>query len=197
METLSPHPRSEEIAAYAERRLAPADREAIEDHLAECTACRREATEVALFLRDCRRSRKRWLVAAPVAAAAAAVVLLLVLPVGERGGGDADRLRSGPPGGAEALPSIEAVTPEEGSVVAADSVRFVWRSAGPDAMYRLAIMDETGETVWELSTADTVAVPAPRVGFEGGRTYYWYVDALLADGAEASTGARELRIRAP
>lgn len=196
LETLNSHPRDEEIAAYVEGRLAPAERASIEDHLAACAACRREVTEVGLFLRERRGHRRKWFVAAPVAAVAAAVILLVVLPRGEDAGPGSGGLRSGAPGEMEALARIEAVTPANDAAVHADSVRFVWRDADRDALYRLVVTDEAGETVWETSTADTVADPSPDIGFEVGRRYYWYVDALLPDGSEASTGAREFEIRA-
>lgn len=77
--------------------------------------------------------------------------------------------------------------------MAAAGLRFVWRSAGPAATYRLTLTDPSGAPVWTSSAPDTAVVLAETVKLEGGRAYFWYVDALLPDGRSATTGVQQFR----
>ena len=131
---MNTHPRNEDVAAYVEGGLAPAERATLEAHLAECPECRR-----------------KWVVAAPAAAiaAAAALALFVILPAGENGVPATATTRAGPEGDRDALPAIGIVLPDARIPVYSDSVRFVWKSAAPDALYRLAVTDSAGGAVWE------------------------------------------------
>ena len=177
--------------------LSPEDEQALEAHLAECLECRRVATEAALLLGEEARRRK-WVVAAPAAAlaAAAALALFVILPAGEHGPPVRDTMRSGSDRGLESLPAVEITLPVAENSVQPDSVRFVWRRAAPEALYRLAVTDSAGGRVWETTTSDTTAGIPSDLGLEAGRRYFWYVDALLPDGSEASSGVEEFRTRA-
>ena len=194
---MNAHPRNEDVAAYVEGGLTPAERTAFEAHLAECLECRRVATEAALLLGEEARRRK-WVVAAPAAAlaAAAALALFVILPAGEHGPPVRDTMRSGSDRGLESLPAVEITLPVAENSVQPDSVRFVWRRAAPEALYRLAVTDSAGGRVWETTTSDTTAGIPSDLGLEAGRRYFWYVDALLPDGTEASSGVEEFRTRA-
>ena len=187
----SDHLEGIQVAAYAEGRLKGEALVAVETHLADCHECRAEASHVALFLAG-RSTRRRWLIAVPAVAAAAAAIFL-IMPLGEAGPGG-PRLRPGAEAGREDLPAIEVLAPTVGPTSGADSVRFVWRSAGSDVMYRLMLTDESGSILWESETADTALVLPTDVRLEGGHRYLWYVDAALTDGGVATTGVRELRI---
>lgn len=193
---MNAHPQNEDVAAYVEGGLPPAERTVLEAHLAECPECRRVATEAALLLRH-EAQRRRWVVAAPAAAlaAAAALALFVILPGGENGVPATGTTRAGPEGSPEALPVIGIVLPDAQVPIHPDSVRFVWQSAAPGALYRLAVTDSAGGGVWETSTPDTTVHPPPETRLEAGHRYFWYVDALLPDGSEASTGVEEFRTR--
>lgn len=194
---MNAHPQNEDVAAYVEGGLSPEERTVLEAHLAECPECRRVATEAALLLREEARRRK-WIVAAPAAAlgAAAALALFVILPAGDDGVPTTATTRAGREGGREALPAIGIVLPDA-RPIHPDSVRFAWKSAAPGAFYRLAVTDSAGGAVWETTTSDTAADPPPEVDLEGDHGYFWYVDALLPDGSEASTGVQEFRTRGP
>ena len=182
------------VAAYAEGRLHGDERSRVEAHLAECRACRTEATEVALFLRE-RRSRRAWWIGIPAAtAAAAAALLLFAAPPGERAQ-TGERLRPGAGAGREGVPAITVVAPDAQSPVATDSLRFVWRGSGAEVAYRFTITDESGDIVWEQSVSDTIFRLPAEVTLAADRDYLWYVDAALPDGRVATTGVRGLRIR--
>lgn len=182
-------------AAYAEGSLSDAERTAVEAHLAECAECRAEVTEVALLIGEKGRRSRWWLTVPVTAAAAVAAVLLIAGPLTESGGDAGPRLRPGADAGRETVPRIEAVAPPVEAPIAADSVRFVWRSRGPDVLYRLTLTDESGAIVWTESGGDTAHVLPGEVELEPGARYLWYVDAVLPDGRVATTGVRELRVR--
>lgn len=181
------HPDSNRLAAYAERRLSPAERVAVEDHLADCAECRQDVTVAALVLGGERR-RRFWRTAAPLAAAA--VVVVALLPRGEPAA-TPERYRPGAP--REGVTTIRAWTPESGPKPR-DSLRFVWGPVGASTLYRVTITDAGGGIAWTASTEDTVAGMPDSVRLEPGRRYHWYVDALLADGQRATTGLRDFQI---
>jgi CHAT domain-containing protein len=74
----------ERLAAYVDGRLDPAERSAVEVHLAGCRRCREVAAETAAFLRAETRAgltpshRAKWPIAVVVAASLAATVVLVV-----------------------------------------------------------------------------------------------------------------------
>ncbi len=163
------HLESGEIAAYLDRRLAPADRSRVEAHAAECDQCRRELVEAARLLRT-QPQRRTWYVPASAVAAAAVVYLLLWSgPV------------PGPAGSAEYRePAITtsvapAVVAPRG--VAASVRALVWTAVPRADRYRLTLFDDTGALVWETQTTDTL-VPLPEsIRLNPGATYLWKVEA--------------------
>lgn len=188
-----PHLGAEQVAAYAEGRLPHEHRGEVEAHLAECASCRREVTEVVRFMQREARKGRPWKLAIPLAAAAAVVLAaVFALPERDEMGGD-PVFRNGPEAASEDVPALEIVSPGEGAPTGEDPLVFSWRSAGRDAMYRLVLADETGDPIWERSTADTSLALPGDVRLEPGRPYFWYVDALMADGRSATSGVRELR----
>lgn len=191
---MSMHPEIEDIAAYVEGTLPPEERTVLEAHLAECSDCRLVATDASLLVRDEIR-RRRWVVAVPAAAvaAAAALALFVILPLGEDGAPATNAIRAGSDRAREALPVVAVVSPEARVSLNPDSVRFVWRSAAPEAFYRLVLTDGAGAAVWETTTSDTIAQLPPEIRLADDQHYFWYVDALLPNGTEASTGVEEFR----
>jgi hypothetical protein len=90
--------------------------------------------------------------------------------------------------------TLEAISPLDGAVTAKDSVVFTWRSLGTEVSYRLTLTDERGDLIWSVGTTDTMVLLPSSAKLLSGRTNIWYVDALLADGRSATTGARRFRI---
>jgi hypothetical protein len=186
------HASSEEIAAFIDGSLTETDRTELEAHLEVCAGCRREANEVAQFLRE-RSSRRRWLVAAPIAAA---IVGLLLLYPGSRSplpdrsvqverGAEATAQR-------EALLPVEVIAPPEDVPIEPAALAFVWRGLETGTTFRLTLTDDSGRPVWSTEVSDTTVTLPVTVALEDGERYLWYVDALLPDGREASSGVRIL-----
>lgn len=181
---MSAHPTSEAIAAYLSEALPAPEREQFEAHLAECRLCRHEVTSARRLLAG-QRSRPRWAWTIP---AAAAVLALIFIRPGLDAPVNRDLLRSAESTRAAEGPStIEALLPPDGSSVPPGAVRFVWRSAGPDLLYRLTLTDGSGKAIWSAETPDTSLVPGAAVHLEPGRTFFWVVDALGPDGRSRTT----------
>ncbi len=180
------HLETGEVASYLDRALAPDEQARVEAHLADCADCRRELIEVSRLRHA--RFRSRWWVLGPALAAAAAALLFVTrspdTPATE------PVLRDG---GEPAL-TIGLVAPGD-SAVSPGSLTFTWRSAAPRASYRLTLSDERGDVVWSATSIDTTQRPPSRVSWRTGRTYFWYVDALLPDGRSVTSGVRRFTVR--
>ena len=190
------HLEPEELAAYLEGRLAPADREWVESHLAGCDDCRSDAVGAFRSIQDGEsRSRPRW---PPLTLAAAAVAALVIggNAVFERGRSEAPApFRSGADAADfDQVGEIDIVSPVEGRLVAGEGVVFVWRAESADSFYRLTLMDGAGDVLWRTSTTDTTAAPGPDVALRAGETYFWIVDALASGGRTATSGAHSFRL---
>jgi anti-sigma factor RsiW len=182
----SPHPTAHALARYVDRTLLADEQVQVEDHLAGCSACREELAAVSALVP--RRRRTRWLAAAVPLAAAALAIALLHSPRDDAA--PIPALRDG----GEGVERVMVVGPTVGARVVADSLRFAWRSAGPDARYHLTVTTTAGANAWAASTGDTVLVPARRGTRLGPGTYFWYVDALRPDGTTATTGVQRFEV---
>jgi hypothetical protein len=183
------HLTAEQVAAYLERAVSAAERDAIEAHLSTCDACRSEVVEVARLLRTPRW--RRWYVWTPVAAAAA-ILLLVAGP--QTGAPGSDIVRRGDRPG-EGTPRFEVLAPAADQPVAPDSVFFLWRAAATDAHYRLTVTDMSGGSVHSQESPDTALLLMDSGTLIPDQVYFWYVDALLADGSTATTGVQRFSTR--
>lgn len=189
-----PHLDLEEVAAYVDGRLPEERRPELESHLADCEACREEVVGVSRAVRETdRRSGRRW---TPLALAAGIAGLLVVGALLQDGGSpDAAVFRDGPGSlQEEGVPRISVVRPEDGATVSRDSLRFVWRAAGPEAFYRYTLTDASGDVLWRAETSDTTLTLHREVALRSGAYYYWYVDTLLETGASATTDVVGFRV---
>jgi hypothetical protein len=187
------------VELYVSGRLsAGRDVSDLETHLLTCDTCREEA-RLGLAIRaelgaPAAQARVRslprrgpWLILG--AAAAAAVVFVIARPI--------SRDRSDSPvsrGRDEGTPVIADVSPAPGAVVSAASAGFIWRSAGTGAQYRLTVTSEQGDIVWTDASTDTVQHVPPTARMQRGKTYFWYVDALLPDGTTATSRVRRFTL---
>lgn len=186
------HLQAEEVAAYLDGKVDQEERRRITAHLSDCAECRTELIEVRRILRRRRGFRPLW-VAAPVAAAAAVVVFVLLgTGIIELNGPSEEPLRSGPT--TEIPAALVPRAPAERALVDPDSVTFIWRPAD-GATYRITLTDETGDVVWTQTTEDTIAPLPENLSLGAGRIYFWYVDALLADGHSLATPVRQFEVR--
>jgi hypothetical protein len=70
---------------------------------------------------------------------------------------------------------------------------FTWHALPEATTYRVTITRADGDSVWAALTADTTAhTPAGLLSPSEGQ-YYWYVDALLADGRSVAAPIRRFR----
>lgn len=179
------HLDSTEVAAYVDGRLDEAARTRVEAHLAECDECRREVVTVRRVVATARR-RPGWPVWVTLAAAAA--LLLVVWPrAADRGGPGAPVVRDADP----ATAGVAVVTPDS---VATVPLTFAWHPVPTATTYRVALTNPSGELIWSGATSDTVLAIPDSVALAAGRSYYYYVDALLADGTSITSGVRGVRL---
>jgi anti-sigma factor RsiW len=179
----APHLEVQQVVAYVERTLAAADRERVEEHLSHCEEC---SAEIAAVIRLRPRPARRlpW---APIGIAAAAAVagVLLVRPLVHHPTPSADVERQGQAGAV-----LRIVAPAAG-VRVSGPVTLVWHAAPGASVYRVTLSRADGDSLWAGSTSDTTLTIPPSVALMRSARYYWYVDALLADGRALSTGVHE------
>ena len=192
MEHLGVH----EIAAYLDHRIDDASRRRVEAHLVACAECRREVHEGEQVLRDApagRRAGARRPIAALVTLAAAAALVFAVLPRGDtRDASSIERATVVP--AAPAAP-IVVIEPADSARLSGVPSTFVWRPATGVSSYRITLTDERGHVLWAASTGDTLIRVPDSLAAAAPMRYYWYVDALRADGGTASSGVRGFSVR--
>lgn len=174
-----------QVAALLDGLLPAEQQAAVEAHLAACPQCRSEVRVVTGMLRP-RRTALRWAVALPLVGAAALLLLMVRTP--DRPNQDTTLRGNG------AGQALAAIAPAPAATIVADSLRFVWSSAGSGAQYRFSLTELTGEPVWTTSVADTVVRLPAGVTLIRGRSYFWFVEARLSDGGAASSPPRRVTL---
>jgi hypothetical protein len=185
------HLTAEDVAAFIDRRMTAAELPVVQAHLANCRSCREEVASVRRLL--VRRPIARPGILIPIGVAAAAVIAFVALDLGRaRTGVEADRVRTPAPATLpdDASPRIVALSPAEGDTVRVGRPVLLWSSVAGEPTYRLTMTDASGQPVWSSTTSDTTVTLPANVSLQPRRTYYWYVDALRADGRAVSTGVR-------
>ena len=190
-EQLADHPSSELIADYLNGKLLPAGLAAFESHMAECRDCRQQVTSARLLLATYRTRRRNWKI--PAAAAAALAWLVLARPTEPereivRAGAESARSES-------ATAALRIVAPTDGDTLDTNGLVFVWHNQPGQPLFRLSLSDASGRELWAKDTRDTTLVLPANVILAPGRTYFWNVDALGADGR--SHAARTQRFTLP
>lgn len=194
--TSEEHLTAEAIAAYLDGTIGDLERKRVEAHAAECEECRREIVEVTGTLRRMRRT-PNWRVWAPAAAAAALIAFLVLRPFWIETGQDSTSRFRGPESiaGREGRVDIRVLAPADESTVSPADVAFIWHAGGAEASYQLTLTDAEGGVVWTLATTDTVASLPDTIALVHASLYHWYVDGLLEDGRQASSGVRSFTTR--
>jgi hypothetical protein len=130
------------------------------------------------------RRGSRWLGAAGVLAAAGVVALVVALPA-------RTSVRS-PTTERATAPSTSALRVIEpaGAPVRVANGAIVWHPVEPRATYRVTVTDTTGATRWTTETPDTSVTLPASARLEPRARYYFYVDALRADGWSVQSGPR-------
>lgn len=186
----APHLSAEDVAAFLDRSMTAVERASVEAHLADCPTCRGEVADVRRLLKARPTGRRIMLFPAGLAAAAAIAVIVVNL---NRGGPEStiERVRT-PPAAAptESSQRIAVLSPAEGDTIRPGSPALLWSAVSGEPTYRLTMTDASGQPVWVTTTTDTSVTLPPQVALQSRTTYFWYVDALRADGRAASTGVR-------
>ena len=184
------HLTSEDFAAYVSRAIRGPKLDRLEKHLQGCQACRDELVAIAALLRNARRQRRRRVAGVAVLTAAALSGVALLGTSIERILSEPEPVLRGGVGLEEGVRSFSAVTPRDGARLEASSgMLFAWRAVAPAAFYSLTVTDERGDLVWRGSTSDTLLQLPSNIAIRPGSRYFWFVEALLADGTSATTDA--------
>jgi hypothetical protein len=180
----------DEVAAYVAGGLTPAVRGRLEQHMAACGACVAEVAAVARLAGPGRATVGGLAAGAAAAAAAAAVAGVLLLGPGL---GRHSTPGEPPVRGTEPTVAVSAVAPADGEELRG-APEFVWRSVPGATTYRISVTRADGDSVWAATTRDTVVQAPEAASRTGAGSYYWLVDALLADGRSVAGSVREFRI---
>ncbi|HEX5820053.1 MAG TPA: zf-HC2 domain-containing protein [Gemmatimonadales bacterium] len=180
------------VAAYVQGELEAAARDEAESHLATCATCRHELVEVGRLV--AKRERERLgKMALGVAAVASLMLVVGVLRTSVPRAGDRGAVERAPaPGGARAVtalsPGIDATLPS------GRDVRFTWHAVAGGSTYRLTLLSESGALLWATATGDTTVSLPDDIQLAPSGAYFWYVDALSADGSTLTSGARRFAV---
>ena len=190
------HLTTEELAAYLDGSLRPAERRQIEAHLADCSDCLDELTTGERLVRERpdRRAALRWRAPAiGLAAAAAASVLLFVNPPDASDRVEPMRSR---PGVEQPSSSLRPLSPV-GDVPASSEIVLRWLAAEEGTLYRVALLDSLGGVLWTSDIRDSeIRLPSEiAASLDPGARYFWRADALLPDLRTVTTGEQPFRLR--
>jgi hypothetical protein len=179
----------DDLAAFLDGKLEATDRARLEALLADNPAARQELIKASRIISSApKREVRRQFRFNPLIglAAAAAIAVVLIRP--------ADTARESAPVSAERRgigdepERVEIVSPGDAQHVSSDTQPFAWHAI-EGARYRVVILDNDGNTVFENTQSDTLLKLPSSVRAAG--TYYWSVDALAADGTSITSGAHE------
>jgi anti-sigma factor RsiW len=191
-EPMSQHPATEAIAAYLSGALSPPEQTTLETHLSHCRSCRQEVSSARRLVLS-RRAPRRWLLMAPLAAAAVLAILLVGRPL-RRPEPAGEPARAGYEPGSGVGAGLRALAPVDRDTVTDRRLVFTWSGQAGRLLYRLTVTDASGRAAWLRDTSDTTLVLPAGVSLDPGRTYYWYVDALDAEGRSLTTGTHRFTI---
>jgi hypothetical protein len=177
-------PAPERLRVLAERVGPETDRLETLDHVMACANCRAEFDLLRALAETRPAPLKRW--STPLAAAAGITFLVAagllwrgVAPAGSEAAlrGDAELTQLIAPNG-----SLEGAAP-----------RFIWRSAGAGARYRLEVFTPAGDPVFSMRLTDTTAVLPDSVRLQGGQAYHWWLVVETREGQEFRSGVATFR----
>lgn len=160
--------------------------------MASCGLCRQEIVDLQALLAQSPTTRSPRRIFYPLAAAAA-VMLAIGIPAARNAWfltspTSVDRTGTGPSA------RLTAITPAADATLDGEPT-FSWHAADAGSRFKLTLVDEQGATLWSVDTGDTVVALPREIALVSGRTYFWYVDALGADGRSMTSGAQRFTVR--
>jgi hypothetical protein len=179
----------DDLAAFLDGNLEGSDRARVEALLADNPAARQELIKASRIMSSApKKKAKRQFRFTPLIglAAAAAIAVVLIRP--------GETARESTPVSAERRgmgdepERVEIVSPADAQRLTGDKSPFAWHPVN-GARYRVVILDNDGNTVYENTQTDTLLTLPSSVRSAG--TYYWSVDAQYADGTSITSGAHE------
>ena len=191
------HLREIELAAFLDGGLGAAARHRVEAHIDICEVCRAELVDVGRAIegrgkhaaRVAKPLARRWWV--PAAAAAGIAAILLVPRLATRPGATLEQTRASRVTDGEGQRRIDLIAPLDDVTVTAAQMVFTWHAVSAD-VYRVSLINESGDSIWATETTDTV-VSVPANVLSPGSSYFWRVDAV-ANGIEATTRAHRVNV---
>ena len=181
----------DDVASMVDGRLSAERRALVEAHLAVCAACRTEVAQASSIVETLpTRSRvpMRW-----IAGLAAAALVVAIVPFARNSrSSNAARDERASAAHPEAL---VALTPAQDVRMPIDSLRFAWRAVAGVSSYHLFVTDSVGSPVYDATTADTTVPSIGKTKLSPGARYFWYVDALGADGSSIKSSQIGFSIR--
>jgi hypothetical protein len=198
-----------ELSGFLDQDLSREELARVEEHLAQCDACRRELMGVSAILgADAatrgpttthagstptpRRLRRLGLAAGIVLALTSSGLLLqrVARPSAFEPNHGGPSVRTG----SEGERRIDVVEPATNARLAGAGLVFTWHDSGAGT-YRFALLSEDGTPLWTHETSDTLLRLPDDMKMEAG-AYFWRVDAI--EGAEtATTGVHRFVVESP
>lgn len=181
----------DEVASYLDRTLSDEDRRRVEAHLFICDECRAEvsaSSEAVSSAPPLRGSRLRSWQAGAGAVAAAALIVIVATTL-SRSRADRDIERDSNIGAS----SVTVTQPGDGLSLGADRL-VIWHKFAESASYRVTIADQSAQPIYTTTVTDTSAIIPSSVKLAPGKKYFWYVDAIRANGATATSGLKSFKI---
>jgi len=199
----------EELAAYADNALGTEELRRIDAHLVHCRECRTELVGGLRAVRDLdgvsvlafegsgahRTPRRIKMLVALTSLAAAAMVLIVAVPQLRTSRTSSGVERAAAEKGAYTVPRIQIVTPSDGSVVRTRRPSLTWNRQEGASDFQVSVTDASGRAVWRMATADTSVILPPEIVNAGRQQYFWYVDALRADGRVMTSGVHSFMLQ--
>ena len=196
------HVKPEDLAAYADNALGTQDLRRIDAHLVHCAECRTELVGGLRAVRDLdgthvltleggtaeRKPRRNKMLVALSSLAAAAVLLIVAVPQMRTSRTSSGVERNPAEIATHAAPRIQIVIPSDGGVVKTGRPALIWNRQEGASDFQVSVTDGSGRVVWRTATADTSVLLPPEIVNAGRQQYFWYVDALQADGRVMTSG---------
>jgi hypothetical protein len=189
---VSEHIGCDDMAAYIDRTLPGEDRRRVDSHLASCDECRTEAiasqNAVSTAPTGSGSRIRSWSLIGGAVAAAALIIVAGTTITRTRNGRNLERDTN------VAAAAVVIASPSDGRSLGPERV-VAWHRLAENTSYRVTIANEGGQPIYTTTIRDTSVVIPPFVTLQTGGKYFWYVDAIRADGAIATSGLKSFTIK--